>query len=84
MKDESLQARAVEKQAQTELKKVAARPRQLIVRFRLPNRDPIEMINDQTGVIHDEGDVAIAEEEKGVVLITSKGRRVRPPKFHDA
>ena len=84
LKEEDLLAKAVEKQAQNELKTVASRPRQLIVRLKLPNRDANKVVDDQSGVIYDEGDIAIGEEKDEVVLVTSRGRRVRPPKFHDA
>ena len=82
LKKEAMEAKAVEKQAQNELKMVAFRPRQLIVKLKMPTRDLEKMKNDQWEVIDDEDEENGGEEKNEAILITSRGRRVRPPKFH--
>ena len=83
LKNETLQTKAVERQAQNELKIMAARFKQLIVRLKLSNKDVEGVMNDQTKVIYDEGEMTTAKEEDEAILITSRGRRVRSSKFHD-
>lgn len=83
LKNENFQTRTIEKQTQIELKTIISRFRQLIVKLKLFNKDLIQMINDQTKMIHDEKNVTIAKKEKKVILITFKRKRVRSSKFHD-
>ena len=75
----------VEKQAQNELKIAAARPRQLLVRLKLPDitsrasRDFKWAVNE----VINETEVAVVGRKKDkAILTTSRGRRVRPPKKH--
>ena len=83
LKKETMKAKAVEKQAQNKLKMVAFRPWQLIVKLKMPTKGLEKMKDDQWEVINDKNDENKGEGKNETILITFKGRRVRPPKFHD-
>ena len=78
------QAKAVEKQAQNELRSAANRPKQLVVRLKLPSTGPNQVDNDQMQAQEAIGKAVVPEGGEGAISTTSRGRRVRAPRHFGA
>ena len=77
---ERRQAKEAEKQAQNELKSAATRPKQLVVRLKLPSTGPKQVDNEQMQAQEAIGEAVVPGEGEGAIITTSRGRRVRAPK----